>query len=171
MRTGYCPLRQSICTRLKARVSILQAILRCASRSWFVCTEGMEMCQKRRRRRACKSRVLAGTPARQVQEVTGEHVEPSFEDQEDTEESAVAPTDSMVSKWRSSNMPRPDAASSHCRCAESSNAASPGPRVSTDRSETVDIWQRPWPHFISEPSPASCSPTSSAYWPEVNNTL
>lgn len=129
------------------------------------------MCQERRKRRACKSRVQAGTLARQVQEVTGEHVELSFVDQEDTEESAVAATDSMVSKWRSSNMPRPNAASSHCRCAESSRAASPAPRVSTDRSETMDGWQRPWPHFIFEPPPASCSPTSSAYWLEVNNTL
>lgn len=116
-----------------------------------------------------QDRAQVGELAQQVQEITGEHVELAFVDQGYTGESAAAAAQQhgiqleVVKHTEAKRgfvlLPRRGW----------SNAVLPRPRVSVASPETMNDWQRLWPLFISSPLLASCSPTSSAYSPEVNN--
>jgi len=81
------------------------------------------------------------------------------------------PRPSMAFAWTWSSTPRPSMVLSCCRAAGWWKEVLPGRRAFAAWPEATNGWQRRWAHSISWPVLASCSLTSSACSPQVNNSL
>src|ERR1700691_1873440 len=108
--------------------------------------------------------------AQAIQEATNESVTLAYVDQGYTGENTAKPPRRTASRSRSSNCPRPSAASCCSRDDGSSNARSPGPRAAEDWSRITSDTLQPSPASTSSLSFVSCSRTP-LYSPQVHNTL
>ena len=118
-----------------------------------------------------QDRAQVGELARQVQLITGEHVELAYVDQGYNGQRPKRQRPSMASGSRWSSTPRPSEASCCCRAAGSSNEASHGQRDSADSPVTMNDSTPRSKAFICSLSQLSCSAILQIHSNEVPNSL